>query len=83
MGTRAMPGPPSGRLKPGYSSLLACRELAKKYKVTGHPTLLIIDKQGKIADVHTEHSGNLATVCPSSRSAARTAGSVSLGLRFT
>ncbi len=49
------------KVKPGYPSLLAGREVAKEYGVTGYPTLLIVDKQGKIADVHTGYSTDLTT----------------------
>jgi thiol-disulfide isomerase/thioredoxin len=47
-------------MKPGYSSLLAGRDLAKKYKVTGYPTLFIIDKKGRVADVHSGYSRHMA-----------------------
>jgi len=49
------------KMRPGYSSVLAGRDLAKKYKVTGYPTLFIIDKKGKVADVHFGYSRHLAT----------------------
>ena len=48
------------RMRPGYSSLLAGRDLAKEYKVTGYPTLFIVDKKGKVADVHIGYSKSLA-----------------------
>jgi thiol-disulfide isomerase/thioredoxin len=48
------------KMRPGYSCLLAGRDLAKKYKVTGYPTLFIVDKQGKIADVHVGYSRDMA-----------------------
>jgi thiol-disulfide isomerase/thioredoxin len=48
------------KMKPGYPSLLAGRDLAGKYRVTGYPTLFIVDKKGKIADVHFGYSNRLA-----------------------
>ena len=48
------------KVKPGYPSLLAGRDLAKEYGVTGYPTLIVVDRQGGIADVHTGYSKNLA-----------------------
>ncbi|GEM_PF-6612463 len=44
------------KLKPGYSSLLAGRDLAGEHKVTGYPTLFIVDKKGNVADVHVRYS---------------------------
>jgi thiol-disulfide isomerase/thioredoxin len=49
------------QMKPGYTSLLAGRDLAKKYEVTGYPTLFVLDKNGKVADVHVGYSKALAT----------------------
>ncbi len=49
------------KVKPGYPSLLAGRDVAKEYGVTGYPTLFIVDKQGKVADVHTGYSKDLTT----------------------
>jgi peroxiredoxin len=49
------------KVKPGYPSLLASRDVAKAYGVTGYPTLFIVDKEGKIADVHTGYSRDLTT----------------------
>ena len=48
------------KMRPGYSSLLAAKDLAKKYKVTGYPTLFIVDKKGKVADVHFGYSKQMA-----------------------
>ena len=48
------------KCKPGYPSLSAGKELARKYGVTGYPTLFIVDKQGKIADVHVGYARDLA-----------------------
>jgi thioredoxin-related protein len=47
-------------MRPGYSSLLAGKDLAKMYKVTGYPTLFIVDKKGKVADVHVGYAKDLA-----------------------
>ena len=49
------------KCKPGYPSLLAGRDLAKEYGVTGYPTLFIVDKQGKVADVHVGCAKDLAS----------------------
>ena len=48
------------KCRPGYPSLLAGKELAKEYGVTGYPTLFIVDKQGRIADVHVGYAKDLA-----------------------
>jgi thiol-disulfide isomerase/thioredoxin len=50
------------KVKPGYLSLLAGRDVAKEYGVTGYPTLFVIDKQGRVADVHTGYSKDLTTL---------------------
>jgi thiol-disulfide isomerase/thioredoxin len=47
------------KMRPGYPSLLAGKDLAKKYKVAGYPTLFIVDKKGKVADVHVGYSKDL------------------------
>jgi len=44
------------KMRPGYSSLLAGKDLAKEYKVTGYPTVFIVDKKGKVADVRVGYS---------------------------
>jgi thiol-disulfide isomerase/thioredoxin len=49
------------KVKPGYPSLLAGRDVAKEYGVTGYPTLFIVDKEGKIVDAHTGYSKDLTT----------------------
>lgn len=48
------------KVKPGYPSLLAGRNLAKKYNVAGYPTLFIVDKKGRVADVHFGYSKHMA-----------------------
>lgn len=50
------------KIKPGYPSLLAGREIAKEYGVTGYPTLFIIDSKGKVADVHVGYTKDLVSV---------------------
>jgi thiol-disulfide isomerase/thioredoxin len=47
------------KMRPGYPSLLAGKDLAKKYNVTGYPTLFIVDKKGKVAGVHVGYSKDL------------------------
>jgi thioredoxin-related protein len=49
------------KMRPGYSSLLAGKDLAKKYKVTGYPTVFIVDKKGKVAEVHVGYATDLTS----------------------
>jgi len=50
------------KVKPGYSSLIAGKETAKQYGVTGYPTLFIVDKKGKVADVHVGYDKDLTAL---------------------
>ena len=39
--------------------VLRSQELPGKYGVSGFPTLIIIDQQGKVADIHVGYSDHL------------------------
>src|SRR5262249_32793594 len=45
-------------MKLAYPVLLS-QELPSKYGVTGFPTLIIIDQQGKVSDIHVGYSDHL------------------------